>query len=197
MWGSAIPPVSSGACHTSATVASLAHPKLIEGSCQSYLLQPGLFIYSLCGEVPLPLSLELKVPQPLCYMSFSVACLLFSFFFFCEADVSLSRGLWWFIPGVAVGVPCAAYLLTCWSASPKQVRSWHLAVQEPSWLLCILWCGETICRLGFGGVEVLPLLGVFSCLVCLQCLNKIFTLRSTHYLLPPCSHHLRSPLFTF
>jgi hypothetical protein len=27
--------------------------------------------------------------------------------------VSLSRGLCWFIPGVAVGIPCVTYLLTC------------------------------------------------------------------------------------
>jgi hypothetical protein len=37
----------------------------------------------------------------------------------------------------------------------------------------------------------LPLLGGFSCLVCLQHLRKIFTLKNTCYLLPPCSCHLR------
>jgi hypothetical protein len=61
-------------------------------------------------------------PAPSAACSFSVPCLLFSiFFFFCMAGVSLSRGLCWVIPGVAVGKLCAAYLLTCWSASPKQV----------------------------------------------------------------------------
>jgi hypothetical protein len=38
--------------------------------------------------------------------------------------------------------------------------------------LCVNW----LC----GGVGVLPLLDGFSCLVCLQHLSKIFTLRNTH-----------------
>jgi hypothetical protein len=48
--------------------------------------------------------------------------------------------------------------------------------------LCAGWACE--------GVKVLPLLGGFSCLVCLQHLRKIFTLRNTHYLLPPSSRYL-------
>jgi hypothetical protein len=68
-------------------------------------------------------------------------------------------GLCWFIPGVAMGVLHTAYLLTCWSASPKQVRSWHLVVQEPSCFLSVMWYGETFHRLGVQGVEVLILLG--------------------------------------
>jgi hypothetical protein len=51
-------------------------------------------------------------------------------------------------PRVAVGVPHAAYLLTCWSVSPKQVRSWHLVVQEVSWVLGISWHGKAMCGLG-------------------------------------------------
>jgi hypothetical protein len=48
--------------------------------------------------------------------------------------------------------------------------------------LCVGWqCG---------GVEVLLLLGGFSCLMCLQHLKNIFTLRNTCYLLPSSSHHL-------
>jgi hypothetical protein len=34
--------------------------------------------------------------------------------------VSLSRGLCWFIPEVALEIPYATYLLTCSSTSPKQ-----------------------------------------------------------------------------
>jgi hypothetical protein len=58
----------------------------------------------------------LEYPAPYAACSFSVSCLLFSFFF-CRVvvGVSLSRGLFWFIPGVAVGIPHFAYLLTCWS----------------------------------------------------------------------------------
>jgi hypothetical protein len=83
-----------------------------------------------------------STPPPHC-ISFSVPCLLLNFFFFfCRAGFSLSRGLCWFIPGTAVGIPHAIYLLTCWSASSKQVWSWHLAVQEPSYSMenvCMGW----------------------------------------------------------
>jgi hypothetical protein len=75
--------------------------------------------------------------------------------------VSLSGGLCWFIPGVAVGILHASYLLTCWSASPKQVWSWHLAAWEPSCFLSITCCGEALYGLGVQGVGVLFLLGVF------------------------------------
>jgi hypothetical protein len=110
----------------------------------------GLFIYSPHGEVLLPLSPKLRAPCTLCYVSFSVAfysvfCL---FFFLSGSGISLSRGLCWFIPGVAVGVPHATYLLTCWSVSTKQVRSLLLVAQKPSWFLSTLWHGEVMCRLG-------------------------------------------------
>jgi hypothetical protein len=57
-------------------------------------------------------------------------------------EFSLSRELCWFISRVAVGIWCVTYLLTCWSASPKKVWSWHLVVWEPSWFLSVMWCGE-------------------------------------------------------
>jgi hypothetical protein len=105
----------------------------------SLLLWQVLFTESSCGEqllALLPFSSVLKALRPLCCMSFSVPCLLFSLgFFFCGARVSPSRRICWFILGVAVGVLCASFLLTCWSTSPRQVRSWRLAVQEPSWFL--------------------------------------------------------------
>jgi hypothetical protein len=43
-----------------------------------------------------------SAPSAVC--SFSVLCLLFSFLFFCEVGVSLSRSLCWVIPGVVVGI---------------------------------------------------------------------------------------------
>jgi hypothetical protein len=111
----------------------------------------------------LPPSLVHSVhPAPSAVCSFSVPCLLFSFvLFFCGAGVSLSRSLCWFIPGVTVGIPCAAYLLTCWSASHKQFSSWCLAAQEPSWFLSVMWHGETLYRLEVQGVGVLLSLGCF------------------------------------
>jgi hypothetical protein len=101
-------------------------------------------------------------------MSFSILCLLFSsfvfaFFSFCRAGVSLSRGLCWFIPGVAVEIPHAVYLLTCWSASPKQVWSQHLVAWEPSCFLSTMWHGEVLYGLGIWGFGILLLLGgIFS-----------------------------------
>jgi hypothetical protein len=60
-----------------------------------------------------------------------------------------------------VGVSHAAYLLTYWSASPKQVWSRHLAVWEPSSFFSVTWGGEALCRLGVPGVGVLLPLGGF------------------------------------
>jgi hypothetical protein len=122
-------------------------------------------------------------------MSISVPCLLFSFSFFCGAGVILSRGLYWLIPGVAVGVLCAAYLLTCWSASPQQVWSWHLVAQEHSCFLNVMWCGETLYWMGVWGVGVLLSLGVLFSAKCGSSICKIFDLQSSRCLLPPSSHH--------
>jgi hypothetical protein len=78
-------------------------------------------------------------------------------------------------------------LLTCGSAN--RIRSWCLEAQESSWFLLILWCWGPMCRLGVWRCKVLPLLGGYSCPVFLWHLRKIFTLRNTHYLPPPSSHH--------
>jgi hypothetical protein len=99
--------------------------------------------------LPFPHSPELQAPCPFRYMSFSVPCFLFSFF--PGVGVRLSRGLCWFIPEVSVGTLCAIYLLTCWSASPQQVRSQHLKAREPSWFPHILWHWEDMYGLGAWG----------------------------------------------
>jgi hypothetical protein len=119
---------------------------------------------------------------PFQFLVYYSVCL---FCFVCGAWVSLFRGLCWFISGVAVGIPHATYLLMFWSASLKQVRSWHLVAWEPSWFLRISWYG-----LGVWGFRVLPLLGGFTCQVRLQSLSKIFTLWTSPYLLLPSSCHL-------
>jgi hypothetical protein len=136
----------------------------------SQLLLQALFTESSCREQLLalpPFSGVLKAFRPLCCMSFSVPCLLFSFLFcfvlFCGVGVGPSRGLCWFIPGVAVGVPCATYLLTYWSVSPKQVWSSqaHLAAWDPSYFLSVTWRGEALCGLGVQAVGVSLILGGF------------------------------------
>jgi hypothetical protein len=51
----------------------------------SLLLLQVLFTESSCGDqllAPLPFSSVLRAPHPLCWVSFSVPCLLFTFFFF-------------------------------------------------------------------------------------------------------------------
>jgi hypothetical protein len=71
--------------------------------------------------------------------------------FFCRVGVSLSWGLCWFIPGVAVGIWWATYLLTCWSASPKQVWMgiWQHGIPGFS-VLCecstFVWVGGLGCQ---------------------------------------------------
>jgi hypothetical protein len=91
-----------------------------------------------------------------------VHCLLIWWGFFCgEGRVSLSRGLCCFIPGVAVGILCEAYLLTCWFAGclPNRLEpasscirallfsqcnvAWRNFVQAGSsgcWCLDSSWC---------------------------------------------------------
>jgi hypothetical protein len=123
--------------------------------------------------------------------SFSVPCLLFSFFF-ARRGFILSRGLCWFIAGVAGGVPCDAYLLTCWSASPKQVWRWCLVSWEPSCFLSVTWCGEALYQLGVQGVKVWFFLVLYFHQVWLQCFCKIFDLHSLRCLLLHSSHHLVS-----
>jgi hypothetical protein len=116
--------------------------------------------------------------------------------FFCGAEISLSRGLCWFFLGVAVGEPCATYLVPCGSA--KRVRGCFLAAQEPSWFFHILWCGGAMCGLGVWRIQSFASSWWFFLSSVSQHLRKIFTLMSTCYLLPPSSRHLgNSPLNNF
>jgi hypothetical protein len=93
----------------------------------------------------------------LCF-SFSAPCLLFSFvvfWFFLQSGGQSVQG------AMLVYPRGTAYLLTCWSVSPKRVWSWCLVVWEPSCFLSVMWCGEAVYRLGVQGVRVLILLGSF------------------------------------
>jgi hypothetical protein len=108
-------------------------------------------------------------------------------FFFCLAGVSLSRGLCWFIAGVAVGVPVPLNLFNCWSVSPKQIWSWHLAALEPSWFLSVTWYGEAFCGLGVCDVRFLLLFGG----VFLPSVAPVF--QQDFLFTELTSHHLGSP----
>jgi hypothetical protein len=85
-----------------------AFPLQVCWACAATLPSPArLFIYSSVRDCPSPSS-ALRVPCPLCYVSF--CCLLFSLFFslFSLCGVGLSRGLCCSGPGLSVGIPCAA-----------------------------------------------------------------------------------------
>jgi hypothetical protein len=77
----------------------------------------------ICGEISallLPLySVHFQQSRPFRHVLelyfITVWCLLFSFFSFL-GGVSLPRGLCWFIPGVAGGIPCDAWCSPVWSA---------------------------------------------------------------------------------
>jgi hypothetical protein len=43
---------------------------------------------------------------------------------------------------------CIPLSLPCGLLLPKWSGCWHLAVQEPSWFLHLMWQGGALCRLG-------------------------------------------------
>jgi hypothetical protein len=135
-------------CYTSATVASL---KTCWGEPPNLPTLAGLFIYSLCRCLLLPISPELKAPCPLCYMSFSVPCLLFSFFFFLQGwDQSVQGSMLVYPRGGCGSTVCHsfAHLLVCTSQAgyePVSVSTGALLVTP-----CIVACGSYVC------VGVLP-----------------------------------------
>jgi hypothetical protein len=86
---------------------------------------------------------------------------LFIIQIFLWVGVSVSRGICWFILGIDVGTMHAAYLLTCWSASPKRVWSQCLVAWEPSSFLSVTWCREALYGLEVQGVRVLLLFFFF------------------------------------
>jgi hypothetical protein len=124
-----------------------------------------------CAQCTLP---------PLLHVVFSSLFIIQVFVCVCVGwGVRLSRGLCWLTPGVAVGIPCAAYLLTCWPASPKQIWSWCLVAWEPSCFLSVIWHGEALYRLGIQGVRVLLLLGVFPAR-CVSSISARFLIHRAH-----------------
>jgi hypothetical protein len=63
-------------------------------------------LFTVPGRIPLPASLELRAPHPLCHVLFLL--LITQFLFFPRVGVSLSRGLCWSCQGLSVEVPCTA-----------------------------------------------------------------------------------------
>jgi hypothetical protein len=95
------------------TICPISGSGLSPTCCQPFCLS-SLCLLKFPAEIsssllpPSPVCLEHPAPSAECY--FSVPCVLFSFFFFFTGQgVSPSRGLCWFIPGVALGIPCDAW----------------------------------------------------------------------------------------
>jgi hypothetical protein len=80
--------------------------------------------------------------------------LVYYSFFYCGVEFSLSRGLCWFIPRVAVGIPCATYFLTSCFFVSKAGLELVSEVQEPSCFLIVMCCKEALYRLGVQGVRI-------------------------------------------
>jgi hypothetical protein len=142
----------------------------ISGTCllSTHLPFQALFTESSCGDQilvfpPSPvqqLSLVSSVhPAPSVACSFSVPCLLFSFFLW--GGFQSVQGTMLIYPRGSCGNTMSLYLLTCWSASPKEVWSQHLVAWEPSCFLSVMWHGVALYGLEVQGVRVLFLIGVF------------------------------------
>jgi hypothetical protein len=173
-WGSD-PPLLSGWGVPHVSHCWEPTPSKHAGGFMPHLPSPaGLFIYSSCGEVPLPHSMaehaiggstppltpEFRVPLPLCHMSnFSIACLLFRFFLWGRSQsvhggyADFSQGWLWenHVPPICspVGLPSGLGAGTWRHRSPP-----GFSVYRDVGGLCAGW--------GCGGVKVLPLLGGFS-----------------------------------
>jgi hypothetical protein len=133
------------------------------------------------SSVPFPISLVCSVPpapSAVCPFQFLVYYSVWDFFW--GGAYQFSKGLWWFIPGVAVGILHAAYLLTCWPASPMQVWSLCLVVREPSCFLSVTWHGEALYWLVVGGVRGLLLLGGFFSAKCGSSVSARFLIYRAH-----------------
>jgi hypothetical protein len=99
---------------------------------------------------------------PLLHVPFQFLVYYSVFFFFCGAGVSLSRWLCWFIPGVAVGILCVAYLLTCCSAGePAGLEPASGSVGALLFSQCNV-CGEALNSWGFRVSEFWFFLVFFS-----------------------------------
>jgi hypothetical protein len=91
------------------------------------LLLQALCIFSLQGRLPLPTS-PVCSRHPALFAMCPFQFLVYFSVFFPPGWGSDCPGGMLVYPRDGCGIQCAAYLLTCWSASPKQVRSQLLAV---------------------------------------------------------------------
>jgi hypothetical protein len=147
-WGSAPLPSSLVELSTwQPLLQGFSAPRSLGGDHHSCLLWLPYLFTVWVRECPSPFLWSSGHPTLFVTCLFFFSCLfiiMFVFFFFPWVGS--------FCPGgdsdLFQGVLCAAYLLTWWFVSPKQARSWNLEVWEPSWFLCLTWCGDSMHRLG-------------------------------------------------
>jgi hypothetical protein len=122
-------------------------PRLLGRGCHSCLLWLACLLTVRVKECPSPIHWSSGCP------ALFAICLFFSCLFIIQFGFFFSFFPGWrsVCPGgygdLFQGEPHATYLLTWWS--PKDVRSWHLAAQEPSQFLCLTWHGDAM-----GGLRV-------------------------------------------
>jgi hypothetical protein len=120
----------SSLCHSH----KLSRSWLLDVCCRSWLLRPGLFIYSSVRDSPHPASV-FRAPHPLCYVSLLFLLLITQFLFFpwlgvvCPGGYAdLAQGCLWEYR-VGLSSPCGPCL-------PKLSGCRHLAAARgPSWFL--------------------------------------------------------------
>jgi hypothetical protein len=160
--------------------------------CHSCLLWPACLFTVLWG-ISLPPSLVLRVPRPLCCMSFLLLLLIIQFFlFFPWVGVGLSRGLFWSDPRLSVGVPHVA-LLTLWSASSQVV--WALVSGSVGALLASPFNVKWRCYVQAVGVEESKfcLFSVVFPVMCISSISPRFYFRRHAFCFLPLVAILESP----
>jgi hypothetical protein len=102
MWVTALPPLSSGVCHTSTTVASLVHSEFAGESRQTHLLWQGCLFKVHTGACPSPFLWSSRHPTVFATCPFQFLVFFFRFFFSpgCGSDcpgfyAGLSQGWLW------------------------------------------------------------------------------------------------------
>jgi hypothetical protein len=134
------------------TICCISGSGLSPGHCQPFCLSRLclLKVHLEINSLPLlPPLVCLDTPPPhLCCVFLFISLFIIQFFFAVQGSVcpggngGLSQGWLW-------EIPCAAYLLTCWSVSPKQVWSQCLVAWEPSCNVAwssFVWAGGSGCR---------------------------------------------------
>jgi hypothetical protein len=102
----------------------------------------------LVRDFPFP-PMVLRVPSPLCYVSFLLLLLIIRFFFlFSLGGVQFVHGAMLICPRVVCGIYHMLLSSPCGLSLPKLSGHCHLAVAwEPSWFLCLMWSGDAMHRL--------------------------------------------------